>query len=165
MDWLLGPEQRPGKFAVGGWRQTGELSTDDGLIKEDGAEGAYFFGSQLLWFRDPQPVDDAGISGYVQFGWNDSETLQFNYYFGAGLTARALIPRRPKDSFGVGMAWGWLNPNRYEEESEFLIQGYYQAHLSGHTYTETAISYIPRPAKEPGLDAALAVTQQLIIPF
>lgn len=89
-NWTLGSEQKPGFLSVGGWRQTGTLSTDDGLITEDGAEGAYLVASQLLWYRDPQPTNDAGISGYIQFGWNDSETQLFNYYFGAGFTGRAL---------------------------------------------------------------------------
>ncbi|WP_108683424.1 carbohydrate porin [Methyloceanibacter sp. wino2] len=164
-NWALGPEQKPGFLSVGGWRQTGKLSTDDGLITEDGAEGAYFIASQLLWYRDPKPTNDAGVSGYVQFGWNDSETQLFNYYFGAGLTGRALVPSRPKDSFGIGMALGWLNPNNFQQDTELALQAYYQAHVAGSIYTETALSYIPDPAAEPGLDAALAVTQQLIVPF
>jgi len=165
VNWLLGSEQKPGFFSVGGWRQTGRLSTDDGLIEEDGAEGAYFVASQLLWYRDPQPTNDAGISGYIQFGWNDSETQLFNYYFGAGFTGRALVPHRPKDTFGIGMALGWLNPNTFQQNTELALQAYYQAHVTGAIYTQTALSYIPHPAAEPGLDAALAVTQQLIVPF
>lgn len=164
-NWALGPEQKPGFLSVGGWRQTGRLSTDDGLFEEDGAEGVYFVGSQLLWYRDPEPINNAGVSGYVQLGWNNSETLPFNYYVGAGLTARSLIPRRPKDSFGIGLAWGWLNPNKYDQPREMLLQGYYQAHVRGQTYTETAVSYTPEPALESGLDPAWAITQQIIVPF
>ena len=164
-NWLAGAEEKPGFLSIGGWRQTGRLTTDDGLIAEDGAEGLYFIGSQLLWYRDPQPVDDAGISGYVQFGWNDSETQLFNYYFGAGFTGRALVPNRPKDTFGIGMALGWLNPNNFQQSTELALQAYYQAHVRGAIYTETALSYIPQPAAEPGLEAAWAVTQQLIVPF
>jgi len=164
-NWLLGDEEKPGLLSIGGWRQTGELTSNDGLIEEDGAEGLYLVASQLLWYRDPVPVNDAGISGYVQFGWNDSETQLFNYYFGAGFTGRGLVLNRPKDSFGIGMALGWLNPNNFEQETELALQAYYQLHVTGPIYTETALSYIPEPAAEPGVDAALAVTQQLIVPF
>lgn len=164
-DWTLGPEQKPGFLAVGGWRQTGRLATDDGLNEEDGAQGAYLVASQHLWYRDPQPTNDAGVSGYLQLGWNGSETQLFDYYAGAGLTGRGLVPRRPKDSFGVGMALGWLNPNLFAQDTEVVFQAYYQAHVSGAIYTETAVSYIPNPAAERGLDASLALTQQLIVPF
>jgi porin len=164
-NWTLGSEDRPGFLSVGGWHQTGRLTSNDGLIEEDGAEGVYFIASQLLWYRDPQPTNDAGVSGYLQFGWNDSQTQLFNYYLGAGLTGRGLVPQRPQDSFGMGMALGWLNPNNYTQDTELVLQAYYQAHVGGPVYTETALSYIPHPAAEPGLDAALAVTQQLIVPF
>lgn len=164
-NWLMGEEERPGFLSIGGWHQTGRLTSNDGLIHEDGAEGLYFIASQLLWYRDQEPVDDAGISGYVQFGWNDSQTQLFNYYFGAGFTGRALVPKRPQDSFGIGMALGWLNPNNFTQDTELAIQAYYQAHVTGPIYTETALSYIPHPAAAPGVDGALAVTQQLIVPF
>ena len=165
MNWLLGPEDKPGSFAVGGWRQTGTLLTDGGLIEQNGAVGAYFVGSQQLWYRDPEASNNAGVSGFIQLGWNNSETQPFNTYVGTGLTFRALIPHRPQDSFGVGMAWGWLNPNTFENDSELMFQGYYQAHLSGQTYLQSTLSYIPWPGEEPGLDAAWAVTQQIIMPF
>jgi porin len=67
-NWTLGALEKPGFFSVGGWRQTGRLSTDDGLIEEDGAEGVYFVGSQLPWYQNPEPVNNAGVSGYVQLG-------------------------------------------------------------------------------------------------
>lgn len=163
-NWLLGSESKPGNFGIGVWRQTGELSTDDG-VTEDGATGFYMIAGQQLWYRDPEPVDNAGISAFVQIGWNDTETLPFEFYAGAGLTFRGLVRNRPKDSFGVGMAWGKLNPNVFEADSELITQGYYQAHVTGPVYTEFALSYIPKPGAEPDLPEAWAVTQQLVVPF
>jgi len=164
-NWRSGPQRKPGSLAVGCWRQTGTLSTDDGLIKQDGAEGAYVVGTQQLWYRDAHPINDAGVTGFFQFGWNDGKTLPFNYYVGTGLTARGLVPHRPEDSFGGGMAWGWLNPNLYANDRELMFQTYYQAHVSGQTHLQTTVTYIPRPGQEPMLDAAWAVTQQIIMPF
>ena len=63
------------------------------------------------------------------------------------------------------MALGWLTPNTFQQDTELALQAYYQAHVRGAIYTQTALSYIPHPASEPGLDPALAVTQQLIVPF
>jgi len=62
------------------------------------------------------------------------------------------------------MAWGWLNPNIYANDSELMFQTYYQAHVSGQTHLQTTLTYVPRPGQEPGL-AAWAVTQQIIMPF
>jgi len=164
VNWLLGPESKPGSFSVGGWLQTGELTATNG-VTEDGANGFYAIGSQQIWYRDPEPISNAGISAFFQFGWNNSKTLPVETYVGAGLTFRSLIPKRPEDSFGVGMAWGWLEPNDYDVDSELMFQAYYQAHVSGPVYTESALSYIPTPGLEPNTPAAWAVTQQLIVPF
>ncbi|MEZ5875660.1 MAG: carbohydrate porin [Hyphomicrobiales bacterium] len=160
---MAGPEAKPGFFAVGGWRQTGELSTDSG-ITEDGATGLYVYGSQLIWFKDAEPINNAGISAFFSLAGITRRPI-FDTYVGAGLTFRSLIPNRPQDSFGVGVAWGRLNPNIFENDGEFITQAYYQAQVSGSIYTETALSYIPKPGAEPDLPAALAVTQQLIVPF
>ena len=45
--------------------------------REDGAGGVYVFGSQRLWLRNPG-VDNSGVSGFYQFGINDSDTLPAN---------------------------------------------------------------------------------------
>src|SRR3954454_18937257 len=92
----------PGSFGLGGWRQTGVLSGPNKLT-ENGASGFYLFGSQRLWRAHPIS-DNSGISGFVQFGVNDSDTLPIDDYFGGGLTEFGLVPQRAKDSAGVGVA-------------------------------------------------------------
>jgi porin len=164
-NWVLGEERKAGFLSVGGWTQTGKLMSANDLIKEDGAQGAYIIASQLLWYRDPLPVNDAGVSGYVQFGWTDSQTLSVDHFVGVGFTGRGLVPNRPKDTFGIGMALGWLNQDLFEQDMELVLQTFYQAQVTGAVRTETALSYIPQPAAQPGLDAAWAVTQQVIVPF
>jgi porin len=47
--WLLGPDKLPGAFAVGGWNQTGTLtSTQPGGVTQNGTHGVYAFASQRL---------------------------------------------------------------------------------------------------------------------
>jgi carbohydrate-selective porin OprB len=46
-----------------------------------------------------------------------------------------------------------------------MLQGYYQEHVFGQTYMETAVSYIPKPGEETGLDPAWSITQQIILTF
>lgn len=71
----------PGSFGLGLWHQTGLLSGPG--VTEDGAGGLYLFGSQRLWLQRPG-IDNSGISAFAQFGANNSITLPFNQYFGAG---------------------------------------------------------------------------------
>lgn len=90
---------------MGVWGQTGRLADLAGGTT-NGAIGVYLFGAQRLWFRHPG-VDNSGISGFDQFGANDSNALHARQYVGGGLTAFGLVPGRPDDSFGLGRNCTW----------------------------------------------------------
>ena len=79
--WEIGSDNLPGSFGIGLWNQTGHLRTGD--VSESGAMGVYLFGSQRIWFRHPGK-DNSGISGFFQFGANDSETLPHESIFRIG---------------------------------------------------------------------------------
>jgi len=160
--WLLGNQQLPGKIAIGGWAQTGELYGPG--AEQDGAQGVYAFGSQRLW-RHHAGVDNSGISGYFQFGFNDSRTMIATRYFGLGFTAFSLIPERPADSFGSGLAWSWLNRRYGFRSNEAMLQTYYQMHLISSSFLEPVLSYIPNPGKSTQIQGAVAMTAQLVVLF
>jgi porin len=154
----------PGSFGLGGWRQTGQLGPTPNNITENGASGFYLFGSQRFWRARPN-IDNSGISGFAQFGVNNSDTLPIDHYFGTGLTEFGLVPHRGKDSAGVGLAWSSLNENIFQRDSELMLQAYYQAHVTHGVFFEPAISYIPNPGADPHLDAAWALTLRAICLF
>jgi porin len=160
----------PGSFGMGGWRQTGQLGpSGPHNITENGASGFYLFGSQRFWRARPT-IDNSGVSGFVQFGVNNSDTLPIDHYFGAGLTEFGLVPHRAKDSAGVGLAWSSLNQNSFKRDSELMLQAYYQAHITHGAFFEPAISYIPTPGiptpgANPDLGAAWALTLRVICLF
>lgn len=161
--WFLGAQKKPGMAALGGWFQTGKLSTSTG-ITENGAQGFYLFGSQRLWFHHAGQ-DNSGISGFYQFGINNSKTLPFKKYLGLGLTAFALVPNRPKDSMGTGMALAWLNKNVFQHKNEVILQMYYQMYLVKSIYWLTALSYIPHPGLPNSKPHATALTSRIILLF
>jgi len=155
----------PGSFGAGGWRQTGRLSlAPPSNVSENGASGFYLFGSQRVWRARPN-IDNSGISGFVQFGVNNSDTLPIDHYFGAGLTEFGLVPHRAKDSAGVGVAWSSLNQNIFKRDSELMFQAYYQAHITHGVFFEPAVSYIPTPGANPDFDSAWALTFRAICLF
>lgn len=156
--WKAGAEQKPGLIAAGGWNQTGQLTAANG-IAENGAQGLYMFGSQRLWYRDPG-IDISGISSYFQLGINDSKTITAKEYVGAGLTCFGLT--RPKDSFGIGLATSWLNPNIDTRKNELMLQGYYQANLARGWYLSPVLTYIPTPGASADLPRTWAGSLQLI---
>jgi porin len=58
--WRLGEDHLPGKIGAGFWYQTGQLTALSG-ISENGTSGFYLFGSQRLWYRNPE----TGQLGYL----------------------------------------------------------------------------------------------------
>lgn len=161
VSWFIGQSRKPGNIAVGGWIQTGKLSIPD-VVEQQGAQGAYLFGAQRVWFKRPT-VDDSGISIYWQLGYNHAKTLPMNKFIGCGFTAFALT--RPLDSFGFGAAWSWLNQKLFTRSSELMFQAYYQAHLVHNTYLEPVISYIPTPGGGNDLPQTVTATLQMITLF
>lgn len=179
IDWVAAGKY-PGEFGVGGWYQTGWLHGPPG-VSQNGTGGGYLFGGQRIWSRSavavtadgegktiippPQDRHHASISMFVQFGINNSDALPVKDYFGTGLTGFGLIPLRPDDSVGVGMAQSWLNTKLFNRPSELMFQGYYQAHLYAGAFFQPAISYIPTPGASSSLGSALAVTFRFTLLF
>ena len=161
VSWMAGEERKPGNIALGGWVQTGKLSIPH-VVQQQGAQGVYLFGSQRLWFHRPN-LDDSGISAFWQLGYNHAKTLPMNKFVGLGMTAFALT--RPQDSFGLGAAWSWLNQRTFTRKSEFMLQGYYQAHLFLATYIEPAITYIPTPGAGKDLPQTWTASVQMMTLF
>ena len=161
--WRLGSQGLPGTAAIGAWRQAGELAAP-GVIREDGAKGIYGFANQRLWLRHPG-VDNSGVSGFFQWGVNDSETMISDRYVGAGLTAFGLVPGRPRDSMGAGVAASWLNQRLGFRSSEVILQSYYEAHVVGDVYLQGYLTHVPNPGVSPRLSPATAITMQVVVLF
>ena len=185
--YFLGAQRKPGSFGIGVWGQTGRLSTNNGGTG-NGAIGTYLFGSQRLWFRKPD-VDSSGVSGFYQFGANNSNALLARYYVGGGLTAFGLVPGRPDDSFGCGLAWTALtradqagnlfsdNPNAITElatnqptnvrlnSNQLMLATYYQMKIAKSAYFQTTLTDIPNPGMSASIPNALALTFRVIVLF
>lgn len=175
--WLLGQDSKPGTFSAGGWGQSGKLTAAfNPKNTQDGAEGFYTFATQRLWFRHPG-VDSSGISSFAQFGINNSHTMFAHKYVGGGVTAFGLVPKRPNDSAGAGVAASWLNQNASAPPfrgNEVILQAYYQMQIINGIYFGPAVSYVPDPAAvshiyDPGgyayLPPATAVTARVTLLF
>jgi len=161
--WRLGRQRLPGQVGTGFWHQTGLLQLPP-KIAEQGANGIYAFGSQRIWFRDPGR-NNAGVSTFFQVGHNGSQTLPVNQFFGAGFTGFSLVPARPNDSLGIGVAWSRLNPNIFQRNSETMLQSYYQARIANGIYFQPTLTYIPTPGASPDFKGAWATSLRLTLLF
>ena len=161
--WLLGDGHHPGQFGIGLWHQTGVLTAKG--VTQDGTGGFYMFASQRLAHGINPAVPSSGITSFVQFGANNSQTMPINQYYGAGLTGFGLVGGRDRDSMGVGMALSRLNPVLFKRPSELMFQAYYQAHIFGTTFLQPTVSLIPTPGAQPNLPTTVTTTLRLTVLF
>ena len=110
---------------------------------------------------------ECGISGYWQFGINDSRTMLADKYFGLGLTGFGLVPARPADSIGTGLAWSWLNhpPGSGRRSQEVMLAFYYQLHIIGGIFFQPTLTYLPEPGASINTPGAAALTLQMTVLF
>jgi porin len=162
--WLLGSDNLPGSFGIGAWNQTGTLSIPHSTITQNGTHGTYAFASQRLW-RGSGYADARGVSGFVQLGINDSRTMLATRYLGLGATAFGVIPGRPLDSLGAGIAWSRLNRNSGFRPNEALLQFYDQIHVFDGVYLQPALTVSPNPGERTARAPAIAFTVQSTVLF
>jgi porin len=86
-------------------------------------------------------------------------------YVGVGLTAFGMIPNRPADSFGAGLAWSGLNRNRGSRPDEALIQVYDQIQVFDSFYLQPTLTFSPNPGETTAHAPAAAFTLQSTILF
>lgn len=151
--WVVGPENHPGQFGIGGWYQSGRLKESgiDGDVQQTGAAGVYLYGSQRIWAEKGENAAEndkvKSISFFYQYGLNNSRTMAVNQFVGFGATAFSIFENRPNDSFGAGMGLSFLNHKLFYRLSELMFQTYYQAALVAKTlYLQPTITYIPTPS-------------------
>lgn len=158
--WSLGKDKKPGTIGIGLWHQTGLIIQED--LTQYGSTGGYLFGSQRLWYRHPGQ-DTSGISGFYQYGINNSRVLPMKQSIGAGVTAFGLVANRQADSFGAGFSLAWLNQRITDRKTELMFQIYYQAKLLKFLYLEPVLSYIPTPGQSSQLNPVTAGTLRAIV--
>jgi porin len=164
--WLLGPDNLPGAFAIGAWDQTGTftLSTPQVTVTQNATHGIYTFASQRLW-RGEGDGEARGVSGFVQLGANDSRTMLATRYVGLGVTAFGVVPGRPMDSLGAGVAWSRLNHNLDLRPAEALLQFYDQIQVFGSVYLQPTLTLSPNPGEKTAHAPAAVFTLQSTVLF
>ena len=168
--WTVGSQSRPGAGGFGLWHQGGPLgcSEQGSSCEATGAAGGYLIAQQrLINFRYPR--DSSGVSTFVQAGWTPSTTNQFTASVGGGLTLFAPMRSRPRDSYGVGLAWARINQHGplapAANPTELMLQVYGQVHLAHNLYLTPSITVLPRVGVRDALAPSTTALLNLVALF
>ena len=163
-NWTLGLDEKPGKIGIGGWYQTGTLTSVNGNV--EGAKGAYFFASQRLFYERPGESSN-GLTAYLQLAATNSALVNTHRYVGFGLTYFGPLPARDEDSLGFAFAYGKMNddPNLALGTQESIFTWYYQMKIAKNLFLQKNLTYINSPAANPSASDVFALTFRAMLLF
>lgn len=100
------------------------------------------------------PLDTGGLSGFVQLGFADGDTNPFDAYVGGGVVYEGLLPIRPDDEAGFGIAAAFAGDalrdsaradGRRAARSEIALEWTYRARLFGWLSAQADVQYVINP--------------------
>lgn len=147
----------PGTTGVGAWFHNGSFERIDG--SDDSIEsttGVYAFVDQALYISkgDRGPKE---IGLFADFGHADPNANPVEWQFAGGIAATGLVPSRPDDIAGVGLAWIGLDDHyQVQHDAEWSVEGFYKFIFTPWASLKADIQYIRQPGGE--LDDALVAT-------
>jgi porin len=120
------------------------------------------------------PLDSRGLAVFVQLGWADGDVAQFEGYTGAGFTYKGLIPLRPEDELGMGVAAAY-NGNAFKRAAradgdrpavaEVAVEWTYQAILTPWLSLQGDLQYVVNPDGLRNRRDALVAALRYVIDF
>jgi len=168
--WSLGRLGKPGAASFGLWHQGGPLGCNGQgqSCAESSAAGGYLLAQQRL-FNFRHPLDTSGISTFIQAGWSPSSTNLFTTSIGGGFTMFAPMRSRPRDSYGIGLAWARINERGQfgmaANPAELMLQVYGQIHLVSNLYLTPSFTVLPHVGLKDATAPSTSALLQLVALF
>ena len=164
------------RVGVGVWAYTAKqphVSRVDALgepIRSRGHPGFYAiadFDADRL-----DPLHTGGLSGFVQLGFADGDTGPFDAYAGGGVVYEGLLPIRPDDEAGFGVAAAFAGDalrnaaradGRRAASAEIALEWTYRAALLGWLSAQADVQYVINPgALRDRPDAVIAAMRWVV---
>lgn len=181
--WLLVGETswsrgRWRKLALGGWRYTSHFEALDRLdpggspLRLKSNDGIYALGEAALW--SSQGDGPRALDAYARFGTADGRINRFDRAWAFGLVMTGLLPARPEDRLGLGVATV-RNGNGYRRASaqqgdaidshETAIELTYRAQVADWLVLQPIVQHVVNPDTNPARADALAVALRFELSF
>lgn len=136
-------DRLPGTIKIGGWNHFGtfedqRFDVGGNLIAVTGPPGRpldnnwglYGIIDQLVW-RVPGSEDPKGVAVFARFIGAPADRNLVDFYADGGVTFSGMIPRRPDDSFAIGLAYTGISDrvSAFDVDSGLPVTRNYEALL------------------------------------
>lgn len=164
----------PGALKLGAWRHTADLDdvrevdVNGDPVQHDENFGIYFIVDQAL-FREDREKDDQGLSLFWQLGGVPKDRNEVDFYLGAGLHYKGLIPTRDEDEFGIALAYAHISKDSRQVEerdrAETTIEVTYRAKVLPWLAIQPDLQFVFDPGAEPDVKDAVVGMLRIVIDF
>ncbi|GAB2794888.1 carbohydrate porin OprB [Halomonas shantousis] len=172
----LGGDSLPGQYKIGGYYSTAEATdytADRQEATQDYRMGLYYVVNQQVTTHHGDA--SRGLSLFSMGTWNDQDTAYIDKYVSVGMNYNGPFDARPKDDFGIGLAWANVNEHydaymRRDEASlggqpspgprpaqgeEYDAEIYYGFHVANWLVLRPNVQYVVHPGGVNDTDDAL----------
>ncbi len=164
--WNQGDDAKglPGTFKLGGYYDSATFGDELTTAQYHGDYGLYAMADQLLYKEPSTDKDSArGLSAFLRVGLapqHDRNIVTFDTE--AGLNYAGLLPSRPSDITGIGIAYtkmsqGWQQANEGNSRHEAIIELTHLMVINDHFALQPDVQYIFNPGGLGKLGDALVI--------
>lgn len=161
------------KIGLGGWYYTARFQRIDAATVEQRGNGGLYLLSQWRFFREPEDPAQ-GLRGFLRLGLADHRVNRLAGYTGGGVVYTGLLPHRPDDRLGLGVAIAH-NGAPYERaqrrtgspatSTETAVEVTYQAPLTAWLLIQGDVQVVANPDTNPSRRHALVVGLRLQVAY
>lgn len=168
------PMEYQGKYAIGFWGYTTELNDLSDLdgsgnpIRRDGTYGMYGLAEHMVFHERGDSTQ--GLILFARAGVADPRVNRFSQYYGGGLVYQGLLPGRPTDEVGLGVAAA-LNGSHFErgqqqsgvlaDDAEIAFEFTYAINFTPEVLIQPNLQYIINPGTNPSIANAVVLGVRL----
>jgi porin len=165
------------KVAVGAWHYTAKFNDLDEFdaqgapLQHQGSSGAYLAMDRVL---SETPDHKHQIGAFLQLGVSEQQVNRFGSYTGAGIAAGGLIPGRPNDEIGFGVAsarncFSYMQSQQLMgvpvNRAETALEATYLAKINDSVAWQPDFQYVIHPNTDPTIRNALVFQLRLELGF
>jgi porin len=177
-----GPAGLPATFKLGAWYHTGQFedlrATAEEAVTRRGNFGAYAVADALLW--RPGGQESGGLGAFLRVAAAPSGRNPIDFYLDGGLTWTGLLPGRPDDVLGLGVAYAQVSgpARRRDREArllddlsgglrrqEALVELTYAAQVRPGWLVQPTAQFVVNPGAEAEARNALIVGLRVALSF
>lgn len=154
----------PGRYIVGGYWDSEQVSEVETRRPVRGTGGAYLLGEQMLFAE--RPGSDVGLSTWLALSWAPPDRNPVSSMVAGGLSYQGIVPSRPWDGLAFIAAWAGYSGDLRDgqrargeplQHGEVLLEINYRLSLAKALWIQPDVQGILQPKGRSDVPDALAI--------